>query len=64
MPLTMKEARQRPDWDAAWQQAAIELELPQRGPSGSRENVARMELAPHVNARALQILQRGELKQE
>lgn len=64
MALTMKEARQDHRWWAAWAQAARELEWPERGPTGSHENKVRERLAPHVNARALQILQRGELNGE
>lgn len=59
--MTMREARNHPDWHAAWVQAAREMGLPDRGPRGSRENRERERLAPLLNVRALRILERGEL---
>lgn len=59
--MTTGEAARHPDWQEAWQQAARELHMPPRGKRGSPENKERERLGPIVTARALQILERGEL---
>lgn len=59
--MTTGDAAKHPDWREAWQQAARELHMPPRGKRRSPQNKERERLAPIVNARAKEILERGEL---